>query len=70
MAARRFGTKLTHEILEGKKNPARNMWNGKPYRTKAQKIVARAEAEKCRDGTFRSTAPVSWHPVPRQNTAA
>jgi hypothetical protein len=63
-AAHRFGTKLTREILEGKPNPSRNMWNGKPYRTKAQKASARADARN------HTTAPVSWHPVHRNNAAA
>ena len=70
IAASRFGTKLTRETLEGKKNPSRNMWNGKPYRTKAQKAEARRVASPCSDGTWRSHAPVSWHPVPRNNTPA
>lgn len=69
-AARYYGTKLTREILEGKANPSRNMWNGKPYRTKAQKAEARSDAEKCSDGAFRSNASVSWHPVPRQGSAS
>jgi hypothetical protein len=64
-----FMTKLTREILDGKANPSRNMWNGKPYRTRAQKIDARREARKCKDGAYRSAAPVSWHPVPRQSAA-
>lgn len=64
-AASRFGTKLTREIMEGKKAPSRNMWNGKPYRTAAQKRDARREAYRGNDGTFHSDAPVSWHPVPR-----
>lgn len=65
----RYATKLTREIFEGKKNPSRNMWNGKPYRTAKQKREARETAERCRDGAFRSPAPVSWHPVPRNNGA-
>lgn len=67
IAARRFGTKLTREILEGKANPSRNPWNGKPYRTKAQKAEARSRASKRDDGAYRSLAPVSWHPIPRQS---
>ena len=65
-----FQTKLTREIMEGKKAPTRNMWNGKPYRTRAEKAEARAKARRCNDGAFRSTAPVSWHPVPRNNGAS
>lgn len=68
-AARRFGTKLTNEILDGKKNPARSTWNGKPYRTKQQKTWARADAERCKDGAWRSSAPVSFHPMPRQSAS-
>lgn len=68
-AAYRFGTKLTREILDGKPNPSRNMWNGKPYRTKAQRIAARRDAERCSDGAWRSPAPVSFHPLPRGNAA-
>jgi len=38
-----------------------NMINGKPFRTAAQKQEAQRLARKCDDGTFRSTAPVSFH---------
>lgn len=38
-----------------------NMQNRKPYRTAAQKLVARQTARKCEDGTWRSSAPVSYH---------
>ena len=37
------------------------MNNYKPYRTKAQKQQARESAVKCKDGTYRSNAPVSFH---------
>ena len=37
------------------------MENKKPYRTKAQKELARKTAVKCQDGTWRSDAPVSYH---------
>lgn len=60
-----YMTKLTREILEGKKSPARNMWNGKPYRTKAQKVEARKSAHRCADGAYRSAAPITFHPIPR-----
>lgn len=43
----------------------RSMHNGKPYRTKAQKVLARETAYKGKDGTFHSTAPVSHHPKPK-----
>lgn len=38
-----------------------DMTNRKPYRTAAQKYEARRIAYKCADGTWRSTAPVSFH---------
>ena len=41
---------------------ARDYTNRKPYRTKAQKELARKTAYKAADGTWRSTAPVSYHP--------
>lgn len=41
-----------------------NYWNRKPYRTKAQKVVARERAYKCEDGAWRSPAPFSMHPAP------
>jgi hypothetical protein len=43
-----------------------NMTNGKPYRTKAQKAEARAKARKDDDGTYRSSAPVSYHPTAKK----
>lgn len=39
----------------------RDMANYKPYRTKAQKKIARESARLCKDGTWRSDAPVSYH---------
>jgi hypothetical protein len=39
----------------------RDMANYKPYRTKAQKKIARETARLCKDGTWRSDAPVSYH---------
>ena len=36
-----------------------NMHNRKPFRTKAQKQLARATAYKDKDGAWRSTAPIS-----------
>ncbi len=35
--------------------------NRKPYRTAAQKAEARRTAERCNDGVWRSSAPVSLH---------
>jgi hypothetical protein len=40
----------------------RDLTNRKPYRTKAQRKIARETAVKCKDGAYRSTAPVSYHP--------
>lgn len=37
--------------------------NYKPFRTKAQKLVARATAVICADGAWRSSAPRSVHAV-------
>jgi len=65
MVISQYRTKLTREIQDGEKNPSRNMWNGKPYRTVRQKELARDSAERCNDGAYRSSAPVSWHPAPR-----
>ncbi len=38
-----------------------DMENKKPYRTKSQKENAKQQARKDDDGTYRSTAPVSYH---------
>lgn len=38
-----------------------NMINRKPYRTPAQKALARQTARKCEDGAYRSAASVSFH---------
>lgn len=35
--------------------------NYKPFRTKEQKAEARRTAVLCKDGTWRSSAPVSYH---------
>lgn len=61
-----YMTQLTREILDGKANPTRNMWNRKPFRTQRQKIAALGSAVKCNDGAWRSTAMVSIHPAPRK----
>lgn len=37
--------------------------NRKPYRTKAQKRMARESAVRGKDGVWRSSAPVTYHPV-------
>lgn len=44
-----------------KNEQSRDMNNYKPYRTKAQKKLARETAVKCVDGTWRSKTPVSYH---------
>lgn len=61
LIARACMTQLTRQILAGEKNPSRNMSNRKPYRTVSQKKAARASATKGKDGTFRSSASVSFH---------
>lgn len=66
----RYATKLTRGILAGEKNPSRNMHNRKPFRTAAQKARAREDAFRCKDGYWRSAAPVSWHPEPRSGGSA
>lgn len=47
-----------------------NMLNRKPYRSKAQKALARSTASKGADGTYRSTAPVSYHRAPKHQVSA
>lgn len=39
--------------------------NRKPYRSKALKALARENAEKCNDGTYRSDVAVRYHPEVR-----
>lgn len=63
-------TKLTREILDGKKSPQRDMTNRKPYRTKAQKRIARENAYRAADGAWRTDAGVSFHPVPRGSVSS
>ena len=60
-----YATRLTRERHEGKKNPQIEMWNRKPFRTKAQKAMARDDAKKCKDGAYRSAAPFSMHAKPK-----
>ncbi len=48
-------------------NLSNNLYNGKPYRTKEQKAEARKTAVKSKDGTYRSNAPVSYHPKGKKN---
>lgn len=47
-----------------------DMTNRKPYRTAAQKAEARRTARKCDDGTYRSSAPVSYHRAAGGKSAA
>lgn len=44
-----------------KKTQVINMLNRKPYRTAQQKLDAKASAELCADGVYRSNAAVSFH---------
>lgn len=44
-----------------------DMQNRKPFRNAAQKALARQTARKCDDGTWRSSAPVSYHRSAKQN---
>ena len=46
-----------------------NMVNGKPYRTANQKAEARRLARKDKDGTYRSTAPVSYQRKAKSDSA-
>lgn len=60
---------MTQEIEEPKKRfvwvkTDRDLNNRKPYRTKAQKAEARRTAKQV-NGTWVSNAPVSYHPVKR-----
>lgn len=43
-------------------------YNRKPYRTKFQQEEAKADAVRCKDGAWRSTKPVSYHPPRKDNT--
>jgi hypothetical protein len=47
-----------------------NMQNRKPYRTASQKEVAQRMAYKGEDGTYHSSAPVSFHGAYRQREVA
>lgn len=56
-------TKITREGLAA----GPDMTNRKPYRTKAQKRLARETASKRGDGAYRSNAPVSYHQEKKSN---
>lgn len=61
-----YATEITRAKWEGRApDMAKVNHNKKPYRTKAQKVVAREKARKCSDGAIRSTAPASYHNSPR-----
>lgn len=64
-----YATRYTREKHDGRRNPQIEMWNRKPYRTKAQKAEARQTATKCSDGAIRSNAPFSIHPKPKTASA-
>ena len=54
-----YATKWTRDQLDGKQ-PSRDLTNRKPYRTAAQKRLAREIARKVK-GAWVSSAPVSYH---------
>ena len=61
-----YATERTKAQIEGRREKESVMnYNGKPYRTKAQKQRARSTAELWEDGVYRSNAAVSYHPTPR-----
>jgi hypothetical protein len=60
-----YATERTRAIMEGRKEKDNLMsYNGKPFRTKAQKRIARESARRHK-GTWVSSAPVSHHPRPK-----
>jgi len=68
MIASPYATERTKAQMEGRaEREAFQNHNGKPFRTKAQKRMAREHAEEGRDGAWRSFAPVSYHPMPKTN---
>jgi len=60
-----YATKITRE---GGNTPS--FHNRKPYRSKVLKRMARDTARVGDDGAWRSTAPVLYHPAPRNNNPA
>jgi hypothetical protein len=52
----KFDDRGTAEVFD-----KRDLSNRKPYRTRAQKIRAKAEARKQEDGAFRCWVPVTFH---------
>lgn len=60
-----YATERTRAQMEGRaEKDALMSYNGKPYRTKSQKRMAR-ESARIKDGTHVSSAPVTYHPVPK-----
>jgi hypothetical protein len=65
MIASPYATERTRAQTEGRaEREAFQNHNGKPFRTKSQKRMARESAERSKDGTWRSNAPVSHHKAP------
>jgi hypothetical protein len=61
-----FATERTRAIMEGRpEREAVQNHNGKPYRTKSQKLEAKDRARR-HNGTWVSPAPVSHHKAPAQ----
>lgn len=61
-----YATERTLAQLAGRaEREALQNYNGKPYRTKAQKAQASRDARKDKDGAYRSSVPVSYHPKPK-----
>jgi hypothetical protein len=44
----------------------RSMYNGKPYRSKTLKELARKQAYKGTDGAYHSAVEVLFHPKPKE----
>ncbi len=55
-------TKLTQEWDLGPQKRTRSMKNRKPYRTPARKAEAQKKARRSKDGAYRCSVPVSFHP--------
>ena len=51
---------LAHQTTSSRTGQV-DMKNRKPFRTKAQKAIARETASKGADGAYHSNAPVSYH---------
>lgn len=55
-----------HKKTTREAHETRDMQNRKPYRTKALKVQARAEAGLCEDGTYRSNVMTLIHEKPKR----